>query len=298
MKPVTQFLTGIAIAIGSVLLVLSAMSLSLSEGNLAAETISTQPAPSASPTHQALVTATASQDTSTPIVQGNSPTPSATLTLTIAPSLTPSTVCPPPKGWVSYVVETSDTVALLAQHSGVSVEQIQKANCLLTTDLLPGSILYIPFAQSTATAQASPTATPCIVPNGWVLYTIQHGDTLSQLSGELNVTITEIMQANCLTSTYLITGMSIYVPFLPRATATPIPSATSTPLAKPTVTATQGISTNTPVAPTLPPTNTNTPSAPTVEPSATAIAPTEPPATQVPPTATLAAPVVTPTSKP
>jgi len=53
----------------------------------------------------------------------------------------------------------------------------------------------------------------CIVPNGWVPYTIQEGDTLAIIAGNYNLTVDQLSAANCLSNPDLIyAGQIIAVP--------------------------------------------------------------------------------------
>jgi hypothetical protein len=78
----------------------------------------------------------------------------------------------------------------------------------------------------TLTAQASITAvspTPtCVVPVGWVRYTIRPGDNLFRLGVKTNKTVEEIKLANCLTEDLIFTGDPLYLPFTPP-TDIPVP---------------------------------------------------------------------------
>ncbi len=75
--------------------------------------------------------------------------PSETPTSTPTVSLTPPTVCVPPNGrngWVRYTVRKGDTLFSLARSTNprTTVQEIQKANCLLGTLILAGKPLYLP----------------------------------------------------------------------------------------------------------------------------------------------------------
>ena len=156
----------------------------------------------------------------------------------------------------------------LAKTYQVTPEALAQANCLLTTSLFPGVILYVP---------PIPTKTPipCGAPAGWVKYTVKPGDTLYALSRSYGITVKELQIANCMgNSTLLVAGRIIYVPpwnpTIPTGTQTPTTSKTptSTPFTPTPVYKTETPTvTDTPV-PT--PTDTNTPEpspTPTVTPT-------------------------------
>lgn len=176
------------------------------------------------------------------------------------------------------------------------------------------------LATATLEALALPSATPgttpvasrnpaCVVPDSWVPYVIQQGDTLSWLSYTRNVPISDIVSANCLRSNVAILGMTIYLPplagtgiaarptvVLIGVTAAPTLPGTSgldpAPTSEPGPTTPPQPTATTPVQPTPPPpTATQPPSRPTAtppgenEPTKTPppeVSPTSPPASPTP----------------
>jgi LysM repeat protein len=104
----------------------------------------------------------------------------------------------------------------------------------------------------------------CGKPRGWVIYVVQSGDTLFKLSQTFNVSVSDLQNANCLTSTVIIAGDKLYVPNV--VTNTPIPSDTSPPTSTtaPSPSSTFTLTTT----PTEIPTGTATPSeTPTISPT-------------------------------
>jgi type VI secretion system secreted protein VgrG len=95
--------------------------------------------------------------------------PGAYLYLPPAPTRTPIP-CGPPSSWIRYTVVRGDTLYSLAQYYGVTVQQIQQANCMgSSTILVTGRQLYVPpkpprtFTPTpslTATYTSTPTHTP------------------------------------------------------------------------------------------------------------------------------------------
>jgi LysM repeat protein len=198
--------------------------------------------------------------------------PSPTATLTAIPTSTPvpsktSIACGRPPGWVTYRVRPGDTLFLLAQRLGITVQQLQTANCISNPSRInSGSLIYVPFIP----APPPPTRTPLPVATATPIPTTLPTATTPP---------TNTPQPPAATRT---------------PTATPPPgSATSTsPAASPTPT----------LRPTQMPTDTPrpitpTPTATTQAPTATPAPPTSttapPTATQPPPTATLAPPTAT-----
>lgn len=89
--------------------------------------------------------------------------PTATATATEPPTPEPTDVpCSPPRSWVTYTVRRGDTLSFLSRVFGVSVAQLQQANCLgSSTRIFTGQSLYVPFPfPITATASHTPPAVP------------------------------------------------------------------------------------------------------------------------------------------
>jgi LysM repeat protein len=198
------------------------------------------------------------------------PTP----TQTIPP---PPTSCPPPAGWNAVLVQPGDTLAKLALLYKSTPEQLLVANCLFSSDLPTGSIVYVP-------PFPTPTTIPCGPPPGWVRYTVRPGNTLTSLSLAFGVTVTQLQFANCMPANQfgLAAGQVIWVPNVatrtPRATATatltpvsivfptltwtpsltPSPTNTLPPTATPTATLTFTATATLTASPTAPPTATAT----------------------------------------
>jgi LysM repeat protein len=258
MKNLWQVFQGIIIALASIGLVLGGFSLSLVEGNMNAALV---PAHTLTPTYSpTLQPFTPVKGSTTP-----SPTPSLTSSPSLSPTLTPTltttpTHCPTPAGWTSYEVEPGDTLDNIAAHYRISSTELQKANCLQTTGLLPGVVIYVP----PITIQ---TSVACSAPSYWIVYIVRPGDTLYRLSLAYGISVAELQRANCMgSSTLLQTGQILYVP--PWASRTPSPTApgveiptatlTNTPeLSLPSDTPTE-VPTNVPTE-TLPPAASDTP---------------------------------------
>jgi LysM repeat protein len=168
------------------------------------------------------------------------------------------TQCPPPEGWLPYLVQPGDTLADLAASNGLSLADLMKANCLISSQLVMSASIYLPPQTATATVTPVKTPTACTKPPGWILYTIKPGDTLSIISRQFQISLQSLMQANCLTDEYIIAGNTLWVPNVSTATPNATPTATQTQIQPPP-------------EPTRTPTPTNTsivlPTSPTAEPS-------------------------------
>jgi LysM repeat protein len=263
MRIARQIVTGLLIALASIGIILGVFSLSLAEGGLTGRAPASPTVPS--PTW---IPSTPFTITDTPAVIATEP--SLTPTLTFTPPPTPVN-CPPPVGWIAYLAQPGDTLDLLAFRYKTTTTAIIQANCLLSTTILPGSILYLPPV---------PTATPipCGAPAKWVIYIVKPGDTLYNISQLYNITVPELQLANCLNTTIIRVGQRLYVPPWPPKTFTPTTTSTATATGSPTATSTETpttVSTDTP-------TNTPVPSdTPTTAPTET---PTPVPPSNTPPT--------------
>lgn len=226
----------------------------------------------------------------------------ATLALTDTPEVH-SGVCPPPQGWQAVVVQLGDSLDSLAQAYHSSAEVLFEVNCLVSHTLMPGTVIYVPAGSATetllptVTATVGQPATPCGRPPGWILYTVQPGDNLYRLGLAFNVSVYQLIQANCLPTTVIYAGQALYVPNVP--TQTPLYSQTPTAVPTSTPTVPMTTSTETPTVPVvttpaLPTVVTMTPTPTSATPTATAT-PTHEPSATLTPTAT---PTVTPTLTP
>lgn len=272
-------IAGIFMALLSAAIILGAFSLALTEGGR-------QVALLASPTPAAVETGTAIPQvivfTSPPGEPAFTPSalPTASPTASVPP---PPTSCVPPPGWIPVTVSSGDTIESLAQLYGVTAGQLAGANCLLTTSLIAGTILYAPEPppNATGTEPAPPppptnTPIPCGPPRGWTSYVVRSGDTLFSIGRAYGVSVSQLQFANCLgSSTRILAGQRLAVPNVPTRTSipslTPVPTETALPTPLPTT----EIPPTDPPPPTFTPTPLPTPTlAPTETPNST---PTEAP---------------------
>lgn len=217
--PLGELFLGLATALVSVLLVGGALIMSLAEGKPPSSPVLPSPTPG----------------NATPLPIGETPT----LTSTPLPT---SISCPPPGGWQQYTVQSGDTLEQLAVTYGIPKKQIQDANCMLNSGLLPDSILFLPPRptetstptpplptatqqppQPTDTLVPTDTNSVCVVrpPAGWVTYQVKQGDTLYQISRNFHTTMSLLMQVNCIPDPdRLLFGKFIYVPNVATSTAT------------------------------------------------------------------------------
>ncbi len=108
-----------------------------------------------------------------------------------------------------HIVEPGDTLALIANEFGVSVQNLMYQNGISDADIIQvGSVLAIPKGDvAPQVTQQSPAPSPQIT------YTVQHGDTLYAISKQFGVTIEALMEANGLTDrAYVVTGQVLIIP--------------------------------------------------------------------------------------
>jgi LysM repeat protein len=188
-----------------------------------------------------------------------------------------------PNTWLAYTVQAGDTLFQLSLSSGATISEIVQANCLERNLLYAGTTIFLPAV--------SPTREACGPPLNWVRYVVLSGDTLFSLARAYNITVYAIMQANCLVSSRIFVGRSIYLPpeaGMPTATAAipptevptqepPPPPPPPPPTASPTPAPPSATPTDQPTPP-PPATSTNTPlpPSPTTPPTETPPEPTAP----------------------
>ncbi len=135
-----------------------------------------------------------------------------------------------------------------------------------------GAVIYVP---SVSVSTYLPPPVPCSHPTNWVMYIVQSGETLYQVSLKFGVTTTVLQNGNCMGRSLLVyTGQVLYVPSVapnilniiltpdtpqPGVTLIPtdVPSPTITPLSIATLSPPS--TTSAPTASPLPPTVTPTP---------------------------------------
>ncbi|HEX7394312.1 MAG TPA: LysM peptidoglycan-binding domain-containing protein [Anaerolineaceae bacterium] len=151
------------------------------------------------------------------------------------------THCPIPVGWELYTILPGDRLSDLAASRGVNVALLSEGNCLVGTTLIEGSQLALPSLPtatftpsnsptSSLTFTLAPTGVRCGPKPGWVAYRVQSGDNLFRLSQAVHLSVQELMVANCLSNAVIITGQTLFLPFLPpRPTLTFTLSATLSP---------------------------------------------------------------------
>lgn len=221
MQGVRELGNALVIALISISLMIGALSVSLVEFVPEAPTATYEVIPS-----PVLLTATNTPlPTLTPTRSLESPT--VTVTATFVNTATPPISCPPPFGWVTQIfIQAGDTLDSIALSYRVSKDDLRRANCLPSDNLIIGTILYVPPA---------PTSTvPACTPGGpgWLKsYMIKPGDTLYAIATNYYITVDVLKRANCRTSDLIYAGEILWVPNVATRTPfpTPVPGTTITP---------------------------------------------------------------------
>jgi LysM repeat protein len=170
----------------------------------------------------------------------------------VLPSPTPIS-CGPPYGWVIYIVRYGDNLYQISQAVGVTVYELQHANCLgYSTFIRSGQMLYVPFIPMLVpTVTVTSSATPTILPSN---------TPTSSTNSTPVPTATPIPTSLPPSTPTSKPSPGITPTSPPPPTATPQPTATSPSINPETTTV--------PLAPTktLPPVPTATPGQPGVNP--------------------------------
>ena len=154
---------------------------------------------------------------------------------TQTPSASP-TACTPPQGWIPYLVRSGDTLFSLSRAYGISISNLQSANCMDTTSrLIAGQQLYVPDIPTrtpltTRTATSTFTVTP-LPPTPLPPATETKGTSTPASTSTPTPTPSP---TNTSTSTNTATHTPSPSP-TSTSTSTPSNTATNTPSATPTI---------------------------------------------------------------
>lgn len=153
----------------------------------------------------------------------------------------PTAVCGPPSTWVQYVVRRGETMFSLALRSGTSIAAILNANCLTSTSLQAGQVIFLP-----PMGAVLPTAVPTSTPTSTATATA----TATATNTATGTATIPPLPTSTATATSTATG---------TATGTPTASPTNTPTGSVTATATATTTATTSPTATATPTSTATP---------------------------------------
>ena len=139
------------------------------------------------------------------------PEPEPTPTETPVPTPTEEPTATPTPGPTVHVVRSGDVLGTIANHYGVSVDDILAANPGLTerTILKIGQEILIPERTQSSAETAEPTSAP-----QYFIHVIESGDTLLYLANKYDVTVAEILAANDgLTERSILSlGQEVHIP--------------------------------------------------------------------------------------
>jgi LysM repeat protein len=110
----------------------------------------------------------------------------------------------------TYTVQPGDTLYLIAQHFGTTVEALRSANNLISDLLYPGQVLLIPGAAPPA--PPPPPGPPPTPGPGTMTYTVKPGDTLFLIAQQFNTTLDELRRLNNLQGDLIFAGETLLVP--------------------------------------------------------------------------------------
>lgn len=172
------------------------------------------------------------------------PTPTPTPTLTSIPTRTPTptqsptiTPTPSPLPPLTYQIQPGDTLSVIAEQYGTTVDAILDINPGVEPETLRvGYVLLIPAG--TLTPTPTPTLNPRLptpTPGAFVFHVVEQGETLGTIAEEYGVSVALIREANDIPigEDTIRVGQVLVIPVgtpMPTATPTLDPRATPTPV--------------------------------------------------------------------
>lgn len=98
-----------------------------------------------------------------------------------------------------YIVKNGDTLYSIARKNNVSVDELKRINNLTSNTLSIGQILSIPNNLNNN--------------EDYIVYTVKSGDTLYGIAGAYNISPSELINYNNLSSTILSVGQTLKIPY-------------------------------------------------------------------------------------
>lgn len=195
--------------------------------------------PTSIPPSATAVPPSAVPPTNVPPTETETPAPTFTPTITLTPSPYPTvnnTVFP---ARIFYTVQQGDTVQVIAQRHGSTIDAIIATNKLSPEGLIfVGQVLVVPVGIEGAPPTTAPPATivpttaaptaapptPAPTPAPVVTYVVRPGDTLFGIALRFNTTVGALQRANNISNPNLIfVGQRLVIP--PSGAVAPLPTA-------------------------------------------------------------------------
>jgi LysM repeat protein len=150
-------------------------------------------------------------------------TPTFTPTATSTPTLAPTETATPEV--TTYIVQSGDTLSLIAAHFGIPVDAIMAANDLPNYTIQIGQELVIPVETPSPGANPQVSETPVSGSSPQpepMTYVVQPGDSLSEIARRFDVTLDDLMEANDIVNPDSIReGQTLQIPGRISSTETP-----------------------------------------------------------------------------
>lgn len=178
------------------------------------------------------VTATMAAPTPRPTVTPTAPTPTPTLNAKLTPQPTAPDGLNRPPTPIKHKVEAGESLGIIADKYNSTAKEIADANALTVNSMIhPGDELIIPPPKPGGAPQPTPTPT-----GGTLLYTVQAGDTISEIAERFDSRMDWILDANKRKATDMLRpGDRLLIPLSNRTpTPPPSPTPTITPTPSPT----------------------------------------------------------------
>ena len=105
----------------------------------------------------------------------------------------------------TYTVKSGDTLYAIANRYGVTVNELKNTNNLTTNSLTIGQRLIIPSKET--------IVPPTDNKEDYITYTVKSGDTLYKIANSYNLTPSDLMEYNNLSSTVLNIGQTLKIPY-------------------------------------------------------------------------------------
>lgn len=105
----------------------------------------------------------------------------------------------PKEGGNTYTVKSGDSLWSIAKKYNVSVDELKKANNLMSNVLRINQVLFIPTKKEEESGN-------------YIVYTVKSGDTLYSVAKKYGISVTELKEINDLSNNTLSIGQKLLVP--------------------------------------------------------------------------------------